>query len=374
MAEAFVSAPVHASVSGKVVAIGPFMNPMGRPVDCVVIENDLKDEWVECKEADWNALSSDDIKGCIKAAGLVGMGGAAFPTIVKLSPPKEKPIDTVILNGAECEPYLNADFRLMIEKPSEVVEGLKILMKALGVPKGHIGIESNKPEAVEALKKAAAGDSTIVVHTLEVKYPQGAEKMLIKAITGREVPNRGGLPMDVGVVVHNIGTAVAMRDAVKLGRPLVERVVTISGHGVRQQKNLLVRVGTLVSALIEAAGGLTDKSVKVVSGGPMMGFALHSLEVPVTKGTSGVLVMTEAETAHAGDYKNCIRCARCIDVCPMNLMPSILSVYSEAGMYEDAKTAGLWDCFECGSCSFVCPANRPIVQFVRLAKSQTKPG
>ena len=373
-ADAFVSAPVHTSVSGKVVAIGEFPNPMGRMISSVVIENDGQEEWVELKGADPTDLSPDEIKERIRAAGIVGMGGAAFPTTVKLSPPKEKPIDSVILNGAECEPYLNADYRLMVERPAEVLEGLKIIMRALGVEKGYIGIESNKPQAFEILTSAATQYPDVEVHMLEVKYPQGAEKMLIKAITGREVPPKGGLPMDVGCVVQNIGTACAIRDAVKLGRPLVERVVTVTGGGIREPKNLSVRVGTMVSELVEACGGLTEDAVKVISGGPMMGFALSTLEVPVTKGTSGILVMTEEEAPHTDKYLNCIRCGRCIDACPMGLMPQMLSILSEAGQYEECKEYNLWDCFECGSCAFVCPSKRPIVQFVKLAKSQTKPG
>ena len=373
-ADAFVSAPVHTSVSGKVVAIGEFPNPMGRMIKSVVIENDGKEEWVELKGSDPTDLSPDEIKEKIRAAGIVGMGGAAFPTTVKLSPPKEKPIDSVILNGAECEPYLNADYRLMVERPVEVIEGLKIIMRALGVEKGYIGIESNKPQAFEILTSAATDYPDVEVHMLEVKYPQGAEKMLIKAITGREVPPKGGLPMDVGCVVQNIGTACAIRDAVKLGRPLVERVVTVTGGGITEPKNLLVRVGTMVSELVEACGGLTDDAVKVISGGPMMGFALSTLEVPVTKGTSGILVMTDVEAPHVDKYLNCIRCGRCIDACPMGLMPQMLSILSEAGQYEECKEYNLWDCFECGSCAFVCPSKRPIVQFVKLAKSQTKPG
>jgi electron transport complex protein RnfC len=373
-ADAFVSAPVHASVSGKVVAIGEFPNPMGRMVPSVVIENNGNDEWVELKGADPEALSPEDIKGLIRDAGIVGMGGASFPTMVKLSPPKEKPIDTVILNGAECEPYLNADFRLMLERPEDVLDGLRIFMRSLGVQKGFVGIESNKPEAVAKMQEAAKGMQDITVQALEVKYPQGAEKMLIKALTGREVPNRGGLPMDVGVVVQNIGTAVAVSDAVRRGKPLLERVVTVTGGGINEARNLLVRVGTMVGELVDACGGLSDDSVKVISGGPMMGFALSTLDVPVTKGTSGITVMKSGEAVHTDRYDNCIRCGSCIDVCPMGLMPSMLSVLSEAGEYEECKEYGLWDCFECGSCAYVCPAKRPVVQFVRLAKSQTKPG
>ncbi len=369
----FVSSPVHASVSGKVLAIGEFLNAMGRMVLSAVIENDGKEEWTILQDhPDYMNLPSEAMKEKIKNAGIVGMGGAAFPTVVKLSPPKEKPIDTVILNGAECEPYLTGDYRLMLEKPSEVIEGLRILMKVLGVQKGYIGIEDNKPEAVTTLKKAAAGESSVEVCSLPTKYPQGAEKMLIKTITGREVPPRA-LPMDVRVVVQNIGTAFAVFEAVRYGKPLIERVVTVTGEGIREPKNLLTKIGTLISHLIDECGGLKDDNLKVISGGPMMGFAISSLDVPVTKGTSGIVAMPEGEIVHAEDFGPCIRCGRCIEICPMGLMPSMLSIYAEKGLYEGAKEYGLFDCFECGSCAFVCPSKRPIVQFVRLAKSQVKP-
>lgn len=371
--EGFVSAPVHSSVSGKVIAIGEFPNATGRLVMSVVIENDGKEEWTALKDnPDYMKLSSEELRGKVKDAGIVGMGGAAFPAHVKLSPPKEKPVDVVILNGAECEPYLTADYRLMLERPQEVVEGLKVLMKILGVNKGFIGIENNKPDAVEAMKNAASEEFNIQVCALEVKYPQGAEKMLIKAAVGREVPPRG-LPMDVGVVVHNIGTAIAVYEAARYGKPLIERVVTVTGEGIKEPKNLMVKIGTLVSDLIEECGGFKLEAAKVISGGPMMGFALYSLDVPVTKGTSGILVLPEEEVVHAEEFGPCIRCGRCIDICPMGLMPSMLSVLSEKGFYEETKEYNLFDCFECGSCTYVCPSKRPIVQLVRLAKSLVKP-
>lgn len=369
----FVSAPVHAPVSGKVVAVGEFENAMGRMVNSVVIENDMKEEWTSLKDnPDYMSLSGEELREKIKAAGIVGMGGAAFPTVVKLSPPKEKPINAVLINGAECEPYLTADYRMMLEKPKEIVEGLKILMKVLGVQKGYVGIENNKPDAVAKMKEAVAGSSGIEVLALEVKYPQGAEKMLIKAILGREVPARG-LPMDVGVVVQNVGTALAIYEAARFGKPLIERVVTVTGEGITHPMNFMARIGTKVSQLIEESGGFKGSAAKVVSGGPMMGFALSSLELPVTKGTSGILVIPEEGVYHAEDFGPCIRCSRCIDICPMGLMPSVLSVYAEKGLYEEAKEFNLFDCFECGSCAFVCPSKRPIVQLVRLAKSMVKP-
>jgi electron transport complex protein RnfC len=369
----FVSAPVHSSVSGKVISIGEFPNAMGRMVTSIVIENDYREEWTLLKDnPDYMNLSPEELKEKIKNAGIVGMGGAAFPTVVKLSPPKEKPIDTVIINGSECEPYLTGDHRLMIEHPKEILEGLRILMKVLGVNKGFVGIEDNKPAAIKSMKEAASGLEGIEIRPLHTRYPQGAEKMLIKAVTGREVPPRA-LPMDVKVVVQNTGTAFAIFEAVRYGKPLIDRVVTVSGEGVNEPKNLFVKTGTLISQLIEECGGLKEEGVKVLSGGPMMGFAIYSLDIPVTKGTSGIVALTEKEIAHAESFGPCIRCGRCIDACPMGLMPSMLSVYAEKGFYEGAKEYNLFDCFECGCCTYVCPSKRPIVQLVRLAKSQVKP-
>lgn len=369
----FVSSPVHSSISGKVIAMADFPVTGGKIVPSIVIESDGKDEAIEFKEnPDYMNLAADDIKNLIKDAGIVGLGGAAFPTNVKLSPPKEKKIDAVIINGAECEPYLTADHRLMLEYPGEVVEGLKILMKTLGVNEGYIGIEENKEDAIAAMKSAVSGESNIKVYALEIKYPQGAEKMLIKAIKGREVPTKG-LPMDVGVVVQNVGTAFAIYEAIRYGKPLIERVVTITGSGIKGPANMMVRIGTLFSEVIEQCGGFADGAVKVISGGPMMGFAQWTLDVPVVKGTSGILVLDEREYVSSDKYSACIRCGRCLDACPMGLNPSMLSILSEKGFFEETKEYNLFDCFECGSCAYVCPAKRPMVQFMRLAKSQVKP-
>ncbi|MFQ3573091.1 MAG: electron transport complex subunit RsxC [Thermodesulfovibrionales bacterium] len=372
-AEGFVSAPVHSSVSGKVTAITDVLLAAGRVVPAVSIQNDMKEEWIDLKDdPNYLSLEPEQLKNRVKDAGIVGMGGAAFPTHVKLSPPKEKPIDVVIINGAECEPYLTADYRLMLERPTDIVNGLRILMIILGVKKGFIGIENNKPDAIQEMKKAVGGDTDITVVPLEVKYPQGAEKMLIKACVGREVPPRA-LPMDVGVVVQNVGTSVAIYEAARFGKPLIERVMTLTGEAINNPSNLHVKIGTAISDLVDECGGFKTPPSKVISGGPMMGFAIGSLDIPVTKGTSGVVALTDKEIGHISKYGPCIRCGRCIDACPMGLMPSMLSILSEKGFFEDAKSYNLFDCFECGSCAYVCPSKRPIVQFVRLAKSLTKP-
>lgn len=368
-ASGFVSVPVHSPVSGRVLAISDLPNTMGKLVPAVVIRNDGRDEWVDLPDnPGYMDASPEELKEKIRNAGIVGMGGAAFPTHVKLSPPVEKPIDIAIINGSECEPYLTADHKMMLESPSEMIEGLKIIMKVLGVSKGVVGIEENKPDAVSAVTDALSGEEGIEVVTLAVKYPQGAEKMLIKAVTGREVPS-GGLPMDVGAVVQNVGTAIAIYDACRYGKPLIERVVTVTGLGISKPGNILARIGTPIRELLEESGGFVNGPVKVVLGGPMMGFAQYSLDVPVTKGTSGILVLSEGEYVSSEEYDACIRCGRCINACPMGLMPSMLSLLSEKEFYEETKDYNLFDCFECGTCTYVCPSKRPIVQHIRLAKA-----
>lgn len=366
----FVSAPVHSSVSGKVIAIESRPHPGGGKVLSVVVQSDgldTIDESIKPK-GELDELTADDIKGVMKEAGLVGMGGAAFPTHVKFSPPPEKKIDTIILNGAECEPYLTADHRLMLERPEDVVFGLRAMMKAMGVEKGYIGIEDNKPDAIKAMVEAAEGQEGIEVVALKTKYPQGAEKQLINACTGREVPS-GGLPMDCGVIVNNVGTAAALAKAIKTGMPLVERIVTITGSGVKEPQNLLVRIGTTFKDVIEQCGGLTGNIGKIVQGGPMMGIAQYTTEVPVVKGTSGILVLREEDLGILPPMP-CIKCARCVDACPIGLLPTRLEGYAEKGMLQEAEEYNVLDCIECGSCSFICPAKRPLVERIRLAKAQ----
>jgi electron transport complex protein RnfC len=364
----FVSVPVHAPVSGKVKAIESRPGAMGQAVLSVIVANDGEDRLAELEGLgdDWESADVGTIRELIKNAGLVGMGGAAFPTHVKLSPPPDKPIDTLILNGAECEPFLTADHRVMVERPADVLIGLHIAAKVLGAEKLIVGIERNKPDALDAISAAAEGSGVEVV-ALEVKYPQGAEKQLIDACLERQVPS-GGLPMDVGVVVHNVGTATAMTDAVVAGRPLFRRVVTVTGAKVAEPANLMVRVGTPVGDAIEACKGDLEGAGKLILGGPMMGFAQHTDQVPVTKGTSGILLLgpDEVDTRDPGP---CIRCGRCVDACPMRLVPTEIANLSSRGMYEDADKADALDCIECGSCAFDCPARLPLVQEIRLAKA-----
>ena len=368
--DAFVSSNIHASISGTVVEIADYPHPVFGKCLSVVIENDGKDEWVEglLVNRNFNELSVDEIRGLIREAGIVGMGGATFPTHVKLAPPQDKIIDTFILNAAECEPYLTADHRMMLEWADRIVEGVKITMKILGVEKGYVGIEDNKPDAVESMKKAFEGTEVSVV-AIPTKYPQGAEKMLIKMLTNKEVPS-GGLPMDVGVVVQNVGTVVAISDAVSRGIPLIERVTTISGGAVNTPKNLLLRIGTTFEEAIEICGGFATEPEKIIMGGPMMGFAQSHLNLPIIKGVSGILALTPEEV-NSGDEQPCIRCGRCVDACPMGLVPSMLSILGERNLFEEAKEDyNLLDCVECGSCVYVCPAKRNIVQYIKFSKAQ----
>ncbi len=366
-AKGFVSVPVHASTSGEVIAVEPRPHPSGRRLASVVIRPDGDDQWVaEMPKADPNTLTAEEIKDRLRDAGIVGMGGATFPAHVKLSPPEEKPIDTLIINGVECEPYLTADHRLMLESPDKVLQGVAILRKVLGVDKVYIGIEANKPDAISLLTEKSAGSGVEVV-PLEVKYPQGAEKQLILAITGREVPS-GGLPMEVGVVVQNVGTTAAVADAIVQGVPLIERVCTVTGSGIAEQKNLRIRVGTPLQHLVDFCGGLSGDPAKLIMGGPMMGMAQLSLDVPATRGTSGLLIFRQGDVPLV-EPGPCIRCARCVRACPANLLPTTIAAYARLDMFEEAADYRAMDCIECGCCSFSCPAFIPLVQSLRHAKA-----
>jgi len=369
--QGFVSSNVHSSVSGKVIGIEEHELPGGRGL-CIVVENDFKEELHESVKPKGNLenLSKEDIISIITEAGIVGMGGAAFPTHIKTSPPSDKQIDAVILNGAACAPYLTAAHRLMLENPEDVVFGLKILMKALNVSKGYIGIEVNKLDALESIKKEAQKYSDIQVIPLKVKYPQGAEKQLIYACTGKEVPS-GGLPMDVGVVVNNVATAAQIAQTIKTGMPLVERITTVTGSCIKEPKNLIVKVGTLVFEVIQQCGGIKeDKNLgKVVIGGPMTGIAQYTMDIPVNKGESGILLLDEKES-HKQKPQNCIRCGKCVDVCPAFLQPLYISAYSLKNDFESCEKYRTLDCIECGSCSFVCPSARPLLQSCINAKRE----
>ncbi|WP_353096659.1 electron transport complex subunit RsxC [Tissierella praeacuta] len=368
--KAFVSAYVHSSVAGTVKSITSITTPTGIKSTCVVIESDGTNEVDETNKpkGELDKLSSKEIIEIIKDAGITGMGGAGFPTHVKLSPPPEKKIDTVVINGAECEPFLTSDHRLMLEMPEKIIFGLKAIMKALNVEKGFIGIEDNKMDAVDALKSVIKNGDNIEIVTLKAKYPQGDEKRLINAATGRQVPS-GGLPMDVGCVVNNVSTAKAIAEAILEGKPLYERVVTVTGNGVKKPKNLIVKIGTPFQEVIEQAGGFNGVPGKVIMGGPMMGLSQFSTEVPVIKGSGGILVLTEKE-AEVPKASPCIKCGKCIEACPVHLQPLFISAYALKKDFEGAEKYGALDCVECGSCSFICPAKRPLVESIRFAKRE----
>lgn len=368
----FVSANIHASVSGTVTKVDLSPDASGYPKQGIFIQVE-GDEWEECIVHDDNLIEKFDtdsktIIDKINAAGIVGLGGATFPTHVKLMPPPGMKAEMLIINGVECEPYLTADHRLMLEKGKEILVGIRILMCALSVSKAYVGIENNKKDAILHLKQLVAGDASIEIVPLKVKYPQGGEKQLIKAVTGREVPS-GALPIAVGAVVSNVGTAFAVYEAVQKNKPLIERVVTVTGKSVIKPSNFMVRVGTPVSDLVEAAGGLPEDTGKIISGGPMMGKAVTSLDIPVTKGTSGILMIPDKE-AKRESSQSCIRCGRCITVCPMGLEPYLLMTVSEKQIWDKAEKGAIMDCIECGSCSFTCPADRPLLDYIRLGKGK----
>jgi len=370
-ANGFVSANIHSSVSGTVSKVDLAVDVAGFKKPAVFIDVE-GDEWLETIDRTDTLIEEikDDAKtiiGKIKDAGIVGMGGATFPAHVKLAIPEGKKADFLIINGVECEPYLTADHRLMLEKSAELIVGVKILMKAIGVEKAYIGIEANKPDAISKLTDLCAKEQGIEVVPLKLKYPQGGEKQLINAVSGREVPS-GKLPIDAGAVVQNVGTAFAVYEAVQKNKPLIERIVTVTGDTVATPSNFRARIGTPVAELIAAAGGDVEKSGKIISGGPMMGKAMANLESTVTKGTSGILMLSE-EKAVRPEAGPCIRCAKCVDACPMGLEPYLLMQYSQRQMWAEDEANHIMDCIECGCCIFSCPAKRPILDYVRLGKN-----
>ena len=366
--------PVHAPATGKIKALGKSGHPIRVTSPSITLQVDQKAEPKQWSKHDWQELSPQELLSKVQNAGIIGIGGAGFPTHVKLKPPADNPVDTLLLNGAECEPYLTADHRMMLEKTVEIIEGAKILLKILGIRNCVVGIENNKPDAIKVMRDAANAATTnelsIRVEALEVKYPQGSEKQLIQAITGRKVPAMA-LPSAVGVVVHNVSTTKAVYDAVVFDKPLVEKIVTISGNGIVRPANLLVKIGTKISDIVEFCGGTKPGLVRVVMGGPMMGFAVSDMDIPITKTTSSVLFLTDDEI-DTSPFSACIRCGWCLDACPMGLEPKEIGIYVEANRAEDTEQFGVFECFECGSCSYVCPAKRPLVQFVRLAKMKAK--
>ncbi len=359
--EAFISAPVHSAVAGTVVEITDTLTPAGSRSRAVVIEPNESQEL----ERFVAVPEEEDRVARVRAAGVVGMGGAMFPSSVKLKPPREFTLETVIVNGCECEPFLTCDHRTMVELPERVTAGARLVADITGASRVVIGVEDNKPDAVEALRTQAGSD--IEVMALKTKYPQGAEKQLIMAVAGKEVP-KGQLPAATGALVHNVGTVAAIADAVERGRPLIERVVTVTG-AVRRPGNYLAVVGTSIADLVEHAGGLHDDVEVVFAGGPMTGFALASLDVPVVKGTSGVVALRAGETRpEVGEDQPCIRCGRCPEACPIFLQPFAIASHADADDWDGAHHYHALDCIECGACSFVCPTRRPLLQLIRVAK------
>lgn len=369
-----LGASIHATISGTVKDIGVSSHPVLLQVPSMTIARDKSALPKSYSPAAWERLSPEGLLGRIKDAGLVGMGGAGFPTHVKLTLPPGVSVDKLILNGSECEPYLNCDNRLMIEYPHEIVEGARIILQILGIGECHIGIENNKREAIRILTQAAregsSGKFRIHVNPLKAKYPQGSEKQLIHSITGKKVPAHG-LPFDVGAIVINVGTTKAVYDAVVLNKPLYQRVITVSGKAVARPANLMVGVGARLKDIASHLGGTKDNLARIVMGGPMMGFSISTLDMPVTKTTSGVLFLSEDEI-DSRPHGQCIRCGWCIDACTMGLRPGEIGMYVEAGRAAETARLGVLECVECGCCAYVCPAKRPLVQFCRLAKAKAR--
>jgi electron transport complex protein RnfC len=367
----FVSANIHSSVSGTVSGIESIVDASGypRPTIVVAVEGDEWEEGIDRTETLKEQITAtpQEIVKLVAEKGIVGMGGATFPSHIKLMIPDGKVAEVLIINGVECEPYLTADDRLMVERGEEIMVGIKLLMMSIGVEKAIVGIENNKQQAIANLTALSKKYSGIAIQPLVVKYPQGGEKQLVKATINREIPS-GGLPIDVGAVVQNVATAFATYEAVQKGKPLIDRIVTVTGEGIAKPSNFMVRVGTPISQLVEAAGGLPNGQLKVISGGPMMGKALPTISSPVTKGTSGVLVMP-SEMATRPAASECIRCAKCVSACPMGLEPFLLNKLSVRKLYPELESRKVTDCIECGSCSYICPAGIPLLDYIRTGKS-----
>ena len=361
----FVSVPLHASVSGTVKGIEKRLNATGSMVDCIVIENDQQYQETEFQEARLEDLTKEEILNRIKEGGVVGMGGAGFPTHVKLAPKDPSKIEYILVNGAECEPYITSDYRRMIEEPEKVVKGLQVILTLFDSAKGYICIEDNKPDCIAKMKELVKDIDRIEVKEMMTKYPQGGERTLIYAATGREI-NSSMLPADVGCVVDNVETVISVYKAVILGRPVNSRVVTITGDGIKEPKNLLVLAGTDMSELVDAADGLKGKIAKAISGGPMMGFALYDLHVPCTKTTSAFLFLEHDAVSEAQEIQTaCINCGRCVSVCPGHVLPARLAKLAERGDMAGFEALDGMECCECGCCSYICPAKRPLTQSIK---------
>ena len=361
----FVSVPLHASVSGTVKGIEKRLNATGSMVDCIVIENDQQYQETEFQEARLEDLTKEEILNRIKEGGVVGMGGAGFPTHVKLAPKDPSKIEYILVNGAECEPYITSDYRRMIEEPEKVVKGLQVILTLFDSAKGYICIEDNKPDCIAKMKELVKDIDRIEVKEMMTKYPQGGERTLIYAATGREI-NSTMLPADVGCVVDNVETVISVYKAVVLGRPVNSRVVTVTGDGIKEPKNLLVLAGTDMSELVDAAGGLKAKIAKAISGGPMMGFALYDLHVPCTKTTSAFLFLEHDAVSEAQEIQTaCINCGRCVSVCPGHVLPARLAKLAERGDMAGFEALDGMECCECGCCSYICPAKRPLTQSIK---------
>lgn len=368
-ADGWMSVPIHSSAAGTVSGVEWWPHIDGTMALSVRIAVDRYALQLPRPRLvpHWEGLATPEVVKAVQEAGVVGLGGAAFPTHVKLVPPADVTIETLLVNGAECEPYLTSDHRVMVEYPARVLQGIRVMMRALGVSRTVIGVERNKPDAIEALRAALPGDLDVRVMPLTVKYPQGAEKMLIKSVTGREVPS-GKLPASVGVLVQNVGSVAAIAEVFETGLPLIERIVTVSGRGVHEPANLIVPVGTKLRDVLEHCGGVTDDAGQVIVGGPMMGLAQANLDAPVTKGTTGIVVLARSEMRGPQIYP-CIHCGRCLDACPVFLNPSALGEYAMRERYEDMEPLHLADCMLCGSCSFVCPSNIPLAQLFSFSKA-----
>jgi electron transport complex protein RnfC len=367
-AKGYISSPVHASAAGRISAIGPWPHPSGQYQTAVRVRVDRYAAQTPRGRLvpHWEDLSREEIVAAVQQAGVVGLGGAAFPAHVKLSPPSDQVIDTLLVNGCECEPYLTSDHRVMVEYSERVYLGIRIMLHCLGIRRAVIGIEQNKPDAIEAMRAALPGDLGIEIRSLEAKYPQGAEKMLIKALLDREVPS-GGLPGKIGVVVQNVGSVATLAEVFETGLPLIERIVTVTGTGVREPGNWIVPVGTKLRDLVAGSGGLTDNASEIIFGGPMMGVAVASLDTPVLKGTSGVLVLGREEVPEKEVYP-CIRCGHCLDACPVFLNPQRLGNLAANERWPEMTEHHLMDCMLCGCCSYVCPSNIPLSHLFATAK------